>query len=302
MQEGRHPSCAQCRHGGDGIPLHVQLTSTYLECASWGGRLSDKQAHDADHQTAPGTQFQSLNGSQASDSGTPQGSNFAVWPIESNGDLADSLKRLTYHATAMIRDRVSAIVDPGAWMTVMGTNVARSLCQASVAAGHTPTQQPISPPIQIAGVGNGVNTCSYRYRGPVALPAPPNEPAHLMEISAAIVDPPGHGLPGLIGMDILRSQKAILDVGGQRLIFPGEGDVTITLPPGSMETPLVVAPSGHLCMLLDDYGNLATGGSIKTPLRSLLRDRTKPTVEAGVTGDAGSTATAVAASACAAKL
>ena len=47
-----------------------------------------------------------------------------------------------------------------------------------------------------------------------------------------------------------------MDMGRKRLIFPGEGEVEIILPPGSVVTPLTVAPSGHMCMTIDDYDDV----------------------------------------------
>ena len=41
-----------------------------------------------------------------------------------------------------------------------------------------------------------------------------------------------------------------------QLIFPGPGDIQYHLPPGSMVVPLETAPSGHLVMVTDQYGQL----------------------------------------------
>ena len=71
-----------------------------------------------------------------------------------------------------------------------------------------------------------------------------------------IVEEPGDNLPGLLGMDVLKSRRAIMDIGNKRLIFPGAGEVEIILPPGSVTTPLEEAPSGHLCMIIDDFSEI----------------------------------------------
>ena len=95
-------------------------------------------------------------------------------------------------------------------------------------------------------------------------------PAQLFNLTAGVVEEPGEDLPGLLGMDVLRSRQAILDVGNKRLIFPGPGEVEIKLPPGSITTPLVEAPSGHLCMIVDNYSEVTTKqGGVDTPIQPL---------------------------------
>ena len=61
-----------------------------------------------------------------------------------------------------------------------------------------------------------------------------------------------------------------MDMGRQQLIFPGEGEVDMVLPPGSVVTPLVTAPSGHQCTIIDDYDNVpADQGGIATAIPPL---------------------------------
>ena len=71
-------------------------------------------------------------------------------------------------------------------------------------------------------------------------------------------------------MDVLKSRRAIMDIGNKRLIFPGEGEVEIKLPPGSTTTPPVEAPSGHLCMIIDCYSEVPIQqGGVETPVQPL---------------------------------
>ena len=129
------------------------------------------------------------------------------------------------------------IVDPGAWMTMFGAVLARSLTMAVHAAGHIFRETRLSNPIKIAGVGNGVNHIRHAFQGPIAVPTV-GGPARLFDLEAGIVDEPGDGLPGLLGMVVLESRRAILDVERRQLIFPGEVDWEYNLPPGSVITPL----------------------------------------------------------------
>ena len=147
------------------------------------------------------------------------------------------------------------IVDPGAWTSMLGSNLARSLVRACIAAGHKPQQHKLQNPVKIAGVGNGSNDIRYDFEGPVAIPTEDGH-AKLFNLRAGIVEAPGDDLPGLLGIDVLGSRRAIMDMGKKRLIFPGEGEVEIILPPGSVVTPLTVAPSGHMCITIDDYDDV----------------------------------------------
>ena len=98
-------------------------------------------------------------------------------------------------------------------------------------SGYTPQQRQLDNEISIAGVGNGVNKIRYNFEGPIAIPTT-DGPAQLFDLSAGIVEEPGEDLPGLLGMDVLRSRRAIMDIGKKQLIFPGPGEVEIILPPG----------------------------------------------------------------------
>ena len=48
----------------------------------------------------------------------------------------------------------------------------------------------------------------------------------------------------------------MLDMDKAQLIFPGPGDIQYNRPPGSTIVALEVAPSGHLVMVTDAYGQL----------------------------------------------
>ena len=59
-------------------------------------------------------------------------------------------------------------------------------------------------------------------------------------------------------------------MGNKQLIFPGPGEVEIILPPGSVTTPLAEAPSGHMCMIIDDFAEASTKkGGIATKIPPL---------------------------------
>ena len=66
------------------------------------------------------------------------------------------------------------------------------------------------------------------------------------------------------------------------LIFPGPGDVEISLPPGSLRVPLEKAPSGHLVMVIDEYQKLiAHTGGVAGKVTHLLSGSTPATPDTG---------------------
>jgi len=184
------------------------------------------------------------------------GFNPPVWPYDGIGtygnSIGSSITQLLYHANTQIAGRLSMIVDPGAWISMFGKTIARALTRTAIAAGYKPEQNKLENCIGIAGVGNGANKIQYNFDGPIAIPSEDGT-SRLFNLSAGIVEEPGEELPGLLGMDVLRSRRAIMDIGNKRLIFPGEGEVEIRLPPGSFTTPLIEAPSGHMVMVIDAY-------------------------------------------------
>ena len=133
---------------------------------------------------------------------------------------------------------------PGAWISTFGKTIARTLTKSCCDAGYKPLQTKLDNKIGIAGVRNGANVIRYNCEGPISIPTEEG-PAKLYYLSAGIVEEPGEDLPGLLGRDVLKSRRAILDIGSKRLIFLGFGEVEIKLPPGSTTTPLFESPSGH---------------------------------------------------------
>ena len=206
-------------------------------------------------------------------SDTSQVSGFAA-PVWEHSEICNSWKatgltHLLYHAHTQIAGKLSMIVDPGAWISMFGKTIARALAQTGVAAGYKPEQNKLDNQIGIAGVGNGANLIKYNFDGPIAIPSEDGT-SRLFNLSAGIVEEPGEELPGLLGMDVLRSRRAIMDIGNKRLIFPGDGEIEIILPPGSFVTPLLEAPSGHMVMVIDAYKHLEQReGGVHEPIQPL---------------------------------
>ena len=153
------------------------------------------------------------------------------------------------------------IVDPGARTNLLGSDLARRLANRALETGHMLEQGKLKNPLTIQGVGNGYQECNWEMNCPIVVPQRGGS-AKLHHLRSPIVEGTGSHLPGLLGLDTLEAQGAILDMGRKMLIFPGSGEVKMELPPGSLEIPLQKSPSGHLVMVIDDFENLTKKGGV----------------------------------------
>ena len=184
---------------------------------------------------------------------------FPWWPVNETG---------VYHTMTQLPDgRLSIIVDPGAWTNLMGLTLARKLTKRALANGQQPAQNKMET-LNVQGVGNGHQQCNFKLICPIAIPHSDGT-AHLHKISTPIVEGTGSELPGLLGLRSLETDRAILDTAGRKLYYPGPGEVTINLPPGSITIPLEKAPSGHLVIPIDEYERVTSqkGGTPETSLQ-----------------------------------
>ena len=143
----------------------------------------------------------------------------------------------------------------------------------------------MATPLNIQGVGNGSQQCEWEVTCPIAVTHAEGG-THVHEITAPIVRGTGAELPGLLGLRSLEQKRAILDCGRQMLIFPGQGDVQIVLPPGSLEVPLQKAPSGHLVMVIDDYEQVVKrAGGLPSPQMQLHSAVGEPPSQSSSSGE-----------------
>ena len=94
--------------------------------------------------------------------------------------------------------------------------------------GYEPEQLPMTKMI-VNGVGKGSQEANFKVVCPIAVPHNDGK-THLHQITAPIVEGTGSGLPGLLGLRTLQQERAILDMGRQELIFPGQGEVAMCFP------------------------------------------------------------------------
>ena len=215
------------------------------------------------------------------------------WPVQGAGD--PTAASACYHASTQLDNRLSMIVDIGAWTNLMGERLSRALAARAMSQGYTPTQERMTTPLQIQGVGDGTQECRWQISCPIAVPYADGR-ARLHRVTAPVVTGTGANLPGLLGLKSLEQERSIIDIGNKMLYFPGPGDVRLELPPGTAAVPLVKAPSGHLVVVIDSYEavDARRGGVPEASLQLHARpvdDSTTATNTTPTTTTKGTTAT-----------
>ena len=76
----------------------------------------------------------------------------------------------TFHIqTRLPEGRPALIVDPGSVGNLCGDKWAKEVAIAASRSGHRPSYQKRARPLQVSGVGNGAQSCSYDCRLPIGL-------------------------------------------------------------------------------------------------------------------------------------
>ena len=152
----------------------------------------------------------------------------------------------TYHIQTRLPDgRPSLIVDPGSVGNLCGDKWAKEVAIAANRNGHNPSYQQRARPLQVSGVGSGSQKCNYDCRLPIGLRHSKSQQTTLGELTIPAVQ--SSDLPGLLGKQSLKRNRAVWDFVTDKLYFmgPGDHDLEKAMPPGTDVFQLETAPSGH---------------------------------------------------------
>ena len=119
----------------------------------------------------------------------------------------------------------------------MGSDLARKLAIRAKQTGLQPSQVNILP-INVAGVGNGTQACTFVIHSPIAIKLSDDQVQKHTLNSPIVEGPDGSKLPGLLGIKSLEQHRCILDCGKPQLRAVSDGDVEIKLTSGSSSVPL----------------------------------------------------------------
>ena len=164
-----------------------------------------------------------------------------------------------YHIQTRLADgRPALIIDPGSVGNLCGDKWARELATAAARNGHHPSYEKRGRPLRVSGVGSGSQMCEFDCKLPVALRTLNGNATSIGLLTTPTVL--GSDLPGLLGLNALRKNRAVLDFQTLTLHFcgPGDHDLGRGLPPGTDSFQLEIAPSGHLVLPCCEYVNGTT--------------------------------------------
>ena len=184
-----------------------------------------------------------------------------------------------YIVQPRVNGRLVMIVDIGAFINLMGQNLARQIALEGIKYGHYPSEVKLDRTLYIHGVGQGSQQCNWSVNVPAAVRTrtPPtavssasqprstgdaheSDSATLVHIESPVSEGTGSALPGLLGLRTIEKNNGVIEtINGQAfLTFPGPGGYKIVWEPGALHMPLIKAPSGHLCIELDHYDKIPT--------------------------------------------
>ena len=158
-----------------------------------------------------------------------------------------------YHTNTRLADgRPAIVIDPGSVGNLCGDRWAKRVAQFGHQNGMHPTHHRRARPLEVAGVGHGTSKCTHDCRLPVAFQKADGTKSngHFTVPAVQYSD-----LPGLLGLNTLIKNRAVIDFSTMKMHFCGPGDMDLekNLPPGTETFQLERAQSGHLVLPCCEY-------------------------------------------------
>ena len=126
-----------------------------------------------------------------------------------------------YHIQTRLADgRPALIIDPGSVGNLCGDKWARELASAAARNGQHPSYERRGRPLRVSGVGSGSQMCEFDCKLPVALRTLNGNATSIGLLTTPTVL--GSDLPGLLGLNALRKNRAVLDFQTLTLHFVGQ--------------------------------------------------------------------------------
>ena len=165
----------------------------------------------------------------------------------------DGVRYLTGgYGASYLDGRLGMIVDPGSVWDLAGSEWARSVAAKASSFGLQPSYGKRDSPLNISGVGNGSQQCTFDCHLPVALRTVQGTRRTGVMYTPTVVR---SALPGLLGLNAFKKNRAVLDVNTSKLYFlgPGDYDLDKATPPGTDIIQCETAPSGHIILPCCEY-------------------------------------------------
>ena len=164
-------------------------------------------------------------------------------------------QRAFLSTSKMPSGKLSMIVDSGAFSNMIGEELAMTLEQRAQDVELAPARSDLLRPMTVSGVGNGTNQAIEQVTCPIAVQTTDGK-VELHTLRAPVISGSGKHLPGLLGLQTLEANNAVLDIGNRTLHMLCKGKAQLELPPGTLSVPLEKSPSGHLVMTIDSFEDI----------------------------------------------
>ena len=159
---------------------------------------------------------------------------------------SDNPVSMTYHAKTRLKGgKAALLVDPGAHGNLVGSETMAQLVAQAATFGHTSRRKRLSKQMSVEGVGKQAQVAQHEEEVTIGFRDEEGK-IHVGKFSAPVIEE--SALPPLWGRQSLAAQRAVLDLGNNRLVIPGPGGLEMRLSPGSMALPLTLSESGHLLL------------------------------------------------------
>jgi len=159
--------------------------------------------------------------------------------------------------TKLPNGRLSLLVDLGSLINAIGADTEKEFSEKGSKHGHETIYIPRQNRLQVNGVGSDAAICDVEAKLPIAVKFEDHE-ATKESFLANIATGCGAHLPAVLGLTSMREKDAVLllRAGKEVMVFPGPGGYKIEWSPGTRLLPMVPAPSGHLVIPCDRFGEL----------------------------------------------
>ena len=172
---------------------------------------------------------------------------------------SDNPVDMIYHAKTRLKSgRAALLVDPGAHGNLVGSDTMAQLVAQAATFGHSSRRRRLPKQMSVEGVGKQAQVAQNEEEVAIGF-RDDNGKLHLGKFSAPVIEE--SALPPLWGRQSLAAQKAVLDLGNNRLVLPGPGGIDMRLSPGSMSLPLTLSESGHLLLEVHHFDGKHGGRS-----------------------------------------
>ena len=166
--------------------------------------------------------------------------------LNDRGSYFPTFDGIAFHArTKMVTQDYATeglLVDLGARGNITG-DVILARIQARLPQSENLNFVPMKP-LTVEGVGKGSQEATSQAQVPLSL-----ADGSRATYTAPVL--PNSHVPALLGLETMKRQRTIIDVGAKKYVVPGPGDVHVALPPESRVYDLVDSSSGHLLLPID---------------------------------------------------